>query len=363
MTREQLQLNAVELLETNKRLVCQWATGTGKSNVALSFLKKHPESSCLIFVPEQNNIDNWIAEFIKFNISLTKVEIACYASIHKYENTSWDLIVFDEVPHIDTNRRRYFSESIKGTYVLALGAVIEDEEKFALQKNYGDFTFSTVSLREAIAWGILPSPTINICHIKLDTKAKVFWHSGKLYTEQELYDILAKEVQLASDEYNLRNNTYNKQKMFRAGTARKRFLGSRKESVVRTICNKLKEQNKRFICFCASIKQAESLGKENTFTSQTPKSENVLERFNAHEINSLFVVGKLIEGQNLVDIEHGIITQLGGTSRITVQEVGRVLRSKNPVIWIPVFDNTKDDYFLRTITNNIPSSYIKHYTI
>lgn len=361
MTREQLQTNAVELLEKEKRLICQWATGTGKSNVALLFLKKHPDSTCLIFVPEQNNIDNWIFEFQKFNIPLAKIEIACYASVHKYENTSWDLIVFDEVPHIDTDRRRYFTESINGNYILALGAVIEDEERFALQKNYGQFAVSSVSLREAIAWKILPSPLVNICHIHLDTRARVFWHSGRLYTEKELYDTLQNEVQIAVDNFNLHSNSFNKQKMLRAGNTRKRFLGARKEDVVRIICSDLQKQNKRFICFCSSIKQAESLGKENTFTSKTPKSEKTLERFNAHEIDSLFVVGKLIEGQNLVDIDCGIITQLGGTSRITVQEVGRVLRSKNPVIWIPVFDGTKDDYFLKTLTNNIPNSYIKHY--
>ena len=85
-----------------------------------------------------------------------------------------------------------------------------------------------------------------------------------------------------------------------------------------------------------------------------------LNKFNNHEINSLFVVGKLIEGQNLKDIDCGIITQLGGTSRITVQEIGRVLRSTNPLVYIPVFDGTKDEGFLYTVTSNIPTEYIKH---
>ena len=95
----------------------------------------------------------------------------------------------------------------------------------------------------------------------------------------------------------------------------------------------------------------------------SPVSFRHLERFNNHEINALFVVGKLIEGQNLKDIDCGIITQLGGTSRITVQEVGRVLRSPNPVIYIPVFDGTKDDSFMYTLTSNIPAEYIKHHSL
>ena len=87
----------------------------------------------------------------------------------------------------------------------------------------------------------------------------------------------------------------------------------------------------------------------------------LLEKFNDHDINSLYVVGKLIEGQNLKDIECGVIVQLGGTERITVQSIGRIMRSDNPVIYVPVFDGTKDDSFLYTLTDNIPDNCIKHY--
>jgi superfamily II DNA or RNA helicase len=73
------------------------------------------------------------------------------------------------------------------------------------------------------------------------------------------------------------------------------------------------------------------------------------------------VVGKLIEGQNLVDIDCGVIAQLGGTQRITVQEAGRIMRSLNPEIFILVFDDTKDESFLYTLTSSIPAQYIKHY--
>ena len=86
-----------------------------------------------------------------------------------------------------------------------------------------------------------------------------------------------------------------------------------------------------------------------------------LSKFNNHEINSLFVVGKLIEGQNLKDIDCGIIGQLGGTERISVQQIGRIIRSANPVVYIPVFDGTKDDSFLYTVTSNISRDCIKHY--
>ena len=361
MDRERLQELAAHTLAKETRLLCQWATGTGKSGVVLKFLKDNPEMNCLILVPEQNNIENWQTEFDKFGIPRDKVTIACYASFHKYSHTKWDLLVFDEAPHMDTEKRRAICESVRGEFVLALGAVIDEDETAALEHAYGHFYKSYVSLKKAIEWGILPSPTIYVCHIRLDDKAKEHWYKGHVYTAKEMYDVLQQKVEGAVAAFNLKSNNFNKQLMYRAGNERKRFLGKIKEDVVRSITMALASQHKRYLCFCSSIKQAESLSKDHAFSSKTPAKMKLLEKFNNHEIDCLYVVGKLIEGQNLVDIEHGIITQLGGTSRITVQEVGRIMRSKSPVIWIPVFDGTKDDDFLYTITSNIPENYIQHF--
>lgn len=87
MTRQELQNSVARVLERERRVICQWATGVGKSQVALNFLRNNPGTTCLILVPEQNNIANWITEFDKFDVSPYGVEIACYASFKKYENT------------------------------------------------------------------------------------------------------------------------------------------------------------------------------------------------------------------------------------------------------------------------------------
>ena len=149
--------------------------------------------------------------------------------------------------------------------------------------------------------------------------------------------------------------------MLRAGNERKRFLGALKEDALRRVCDGLALKKKRFLCFCSSIEQANRIGKDHAFTSETPTSLKLLDKFNNHELDSLFVVGKLIEGQNLKDIEVGVIGQLGGTQRITVQSIGRVMRSPNPVIYVLVFDDTQDNSFLYTLTSSISKEYIKHY--
>ena len=363
MDRETLQGIAAHRLAKENRLVCQWATGVGKSKVALQFLKDNPGMDCLILVPEQNNIENWKDEFSKFGVPMELVHIACYASLHKYENTAWDLLVIDECPHMDTEKRKALFRTIRARYVLALGAVIDKDEMDTLESVYGHFEKSYVPLAKAIEWGILVPPTVHIFHMTLDDSSTTFWHKGSAYTEKGYYRILEQNVEKTVNAYNANPNQFNKSRMFRAGNDRKRFLGKRKAEAVESLCRRLNLQGKRYLCFCSSVKQAEHLGKDFAFTSMSPVSFRHLERFNNHEINALFVVGKLIEGQNLKDIDCGIITQLGGTSRITVQEVGRVLRSPNPVIYIPVFDGTKDDSFMYTLTSNIPAEYIKHHSL
>lgn len=361
MTRDELQSKATDILEEKKRLICQWCTGCGKSKVVVNYVERHPQDTVLVLVPEQNNIQNWRDEFYKFGVTDWNVTIVCYASFRNYTDTDWDLLVFDEAPHVDTDLRKAICRSVKGEHILALGAVLSDEERTTLEQIYGKFALSHVPLSKAIALGYLPVPEIMVLHIQLDDTKRNQIYKGQKYTARGKYELLQSDVKKAIAAFNMQASYQNKMKMLRAGNMRKKFLGAQKDEALKRICQNLIAKNRRFLCFCASIKQAEMLGGEYAFTSKTPTSLKLLERFNGGEIDSLYVVGKLIEGQNLNNIECGVIGQLGGTDRITVQSVGRVLRAKNPRIYIPVFDDTKDMGFLRTLTDNIPAEYIKHY--
>ena len=361
MTRDELQSRATDILEEKKLLICMWCTGCGKSKVVLNYVERHPLDTVLILVPEQNNIQNWRDEFAKFDVMDWNVTVICYASFHKYVDSYWDLVVFDEAPHVDTDLRKSICRSVKGEHILALGAVISDEERKTLENIYGKFVLSHVSLSRAIQLGYLPMPEIFVLHIQLDNVKHTHMYKGQRLTAREKYDILQSEVKKATNAFNIQASYPNKMKMLKAGSVRKRFLGEMKEDAIRRICENLVNKDRRFLCFCSSIKQAELLGKDHAFTSKTPVSMKLLERFNAGDINSLYVVGKLIEGQNLNNIECGVLGQLGGTDRITVQSLGRILRAEKPKVFVPIFDGTKDEGFLRTLTDNVPNEYIKHF--
>lgn len=361
--RTQLQKQAAHRLEQHKRLMVRWATSVGKSNILLWFVKWHPDIDTLIVVPETNNIQNWYDEFKKFNVPSDKVTIICYASLKNYKNTEWGLLCFDECPHTDTDLRAEIICTIYAEYVLALGAVISMEEQDLLEGIYGNFMQTRVSLDKAIDLGILPPPRVNVYHMLLDDKERKFRCDGRLFTALEMYQHIEKKVSNAVIAFNQNSNQFNKRRMLMYGSERKRFLGARKTDALQRICSVLEGKGLRFLCFCSSIQQAEEIGKDHAFTSQTPASMKVLDKFNNHEIDSLYVVGKCIEGQNLKDIDCGVIGQLGGKTRITTQSVGRVMRSPTPTIYIPVYDGTKDNGFMESLRSSISDKYIKHYKL
>ena len=361
MTKNELQGIAAHRLAKSRRLICQWATGCGKSGVLLRFIKDNPGMSCLILVPEQNNIQNWKNEFAKFGVPDENVVIACYASFKKFVNTVWDILVFDEMPHVDTEKRLAVCRAVRGEYVLALGAVIDREERDSLESVYGKFEKSVISLETAMSYGILPAPRVLVLHMSIDDSVRKYKVDGRICTAKGKYEHLQSLVEKAKKAYNANPTEFMRIRMLKAGNDRKRFLGTLKDNALSKLCSELEAKRRRFICFCASISQAEYIGGEKAFTSKTPRSLKVLDRFNSGGIDSIYVVGKLIEGENLNNIECGVIGQLGGKDRITVQSVGRVMRSDNPVIYVPVFDDTKDIGFLRTLTDNVPESCVKHY--
>lgn len=358
--KTRLQQRAADLLSQHKRLITRWATGCGKSNIVMRFLTDHP-GSCLIVVPETNNIDNWRYEFRKWNVPDDNVEVTCYASIEKYVGTQWHLITFDEAPHVNTQKKIDAMTFIEGDHVLALGAILSEDEEKALRHVYGDFFNTEITLDYAIRNELLPEPEIYVIHLQLDNETRNIKYSGKMVTQWDKYQAIHANVKKAADKYALTHNPFWAQRMNTLGNERKKFLGMLKTDAARVICTNLEKKNRRYLCFCSSIEQTQILGGDHSFTSHTPASLNILNRFNDHDVDSLFVVGKLIEGQNLKDIDAGVLIQLGGKDRITVQSMGRILRSERPRIYVLCFDNTKDEDYLCTLTNNISSDYIKHF--
>ena len=87
--------------------------------------------------------------------------------------------------------------------------------------------------------------------MKLDNTKKTVLHKGRSYTAQEYYNLIDKKVDDAVAAYNQSENPFNRQRMYRAGNERKRFLGKQKDTAIASVCEKIQAGGKRCLCFCS----------------------------------------------------------------------------------------------------------------
>lgn len=382
-SRQLIKSHAEELFDDHPILILCWATGCGKTINAINLQSRMNSKKTFICVAEIAHIQNWQDEYIKHGYEhlLESTEIFCYASLKRYKDKSCDLLVLDEMHHFSSDNRIDLLSTIKYNAIIGLSATISIYDRIDFTTTFSKPTINLITLEMAIDMELIPKPVVNIMLLDLNNTAKtetIEFKRGKnikeihcdylqrntyIYakskyptlnliihcTQQEKYDYIEAEYNRAA--------MYKRTGWLRYGSIRKKYLADCKTQALKELCNQLKE--KRFICFCGSIEQAEVLGGANAIHSKKD-AKKVLERFNSYEINSLFTIGMLAEGQNLPGIEVAIIGQLDGGERPFIQKTGRGLRADFPEVYILAFRNTKDMDYLKNVTENIPSEYIKH---
>ena len=399
MTREELQVQSIALIKQNNRVALQWCTGLGKSKMAIdmaNYLVDKEFEECgksinvLLVVAETAHKSNWKMEFDKWGLKTDNIIMECYASLKKYRNSCWDLIIFDEAHHLGSDLRMGVLTELHAKNIILLSATLPDQVMQAVTEVFGEFVTSKVTLKEAIEWGILPQPKVYLIPLTLDStypnctiieewgkKEKRVTYKCKFHerweylrnknkypnvtleiscTQQQKYDYLSDQFEYWRNQFFITRQEFIKNKWLQVGSKRKRFLGESKTDAIRLLLHKI--QDKRFICFCTSIEQAELLGGKNAIHSKKDNSFDIINDFNTKKIDNLFAVGMLQEGQNLTDIEAGVIVQLDGQERAFVQKFGRSLRATDPVQFIFYYKDTRDTEYLENVLEGIDSEYI-----
>lgn len=414
MTRSEIQQKAVRMMRETSLLVLQWATGLGKSKAAIDIVQDLFEGSLpdnpsfedymhsgfrvLLVVAETAHKNNWKEEFEKFDqFTLWErfITVDTYASLKNHRGRSYDLIILDEAHHAGSDLRTEILGEIKADKVLALSATMPFDAILKLGTLYDRKASSfKVSLQQAVDWKILPEPKLYLIPMELDNtignqtiieewgnkadkkrKAELIkcsFHDRWTYmknkvkypcvrleiqsTELQKYSHLSNKIEFWKKQFMRTRNEGVKNKWLQFGSERKRYLGSLKDKKALEVLNLIKD--KRYICFCSSIEQAERLGEENSIHSQKKGSLNTIEDFNSKRIDSLFAIGMIQEGQNLVDIEAGVIIQLDGQERAFIQKSGRAMRAEEPVLFILYYKNTRDEEYLKKALEGINPDYV-----
>lgn len=403
MTRQAQQNKIAKLAITFPRLVLEWCTGVGKSKAILeivkgllqenslkSFIGQRRPFTILLLVGETAHKKNWKDEWEKWgglDIWNKYVLVSTYASLKHYANERYDILILDEGHHAASDLRLNYLSTISADRVYVLSATLSEFALRSLTEIFGKFVVSSINLKEAIKQQILKEPEVILIPLQLDNRIPdqiVVVNKGKsknkkkitcTYEDRWIYLKKKEEVELTitctklqkylhlseqmdfwRGRFFLTRQEYLKTKWMLLGAERKRFLGECKTEVAKTLLTSLGD--KRILCFCASIDQAMTLGGERAIHSFNPYSEEVLEKFNKKQINSLFAVGMIQEGQNLTDVEAGIIIQLGGQEREFIQKFGRSLRAEKPVQYVLYYKNTRDEEYLENVTEGVESQYI-----
>lgn len=321
MSREELQKQALSLINNQGRVALQWCTGLGKSRAAIEIanylVEKNNNLKVLLVVAEVAHKNNWEEEFKKWDYKVNNTIIECYASLKKYRNTDWDLIIFDEAHHLGSELRMDILTSITSKKVILLSATLPDQVLNTITSVFGEFAISKVTLKQAIEEGILPKPKVFLVPLILDNKYpnctiieewgkkdKRITYKCKLHerweyirnkskypnvtleiscTQQQKYNYLTEQFEYWRRQFLRTRQEHTRNKWLQVGSKRKRFLGECKTEATRLLLYKLKD--KRFICFCSSIEQSEILGGNNAIHSKRENSLGIIEDFNNNKIN------------------------------------------------------------------------------
>lgn len=398
--KQKLQEREFSALKDEHRVILKWATGCGKSKMTID-LVNHAVSEeplrILFVVAERAHIQNWQDEFDKWKLRADKVStwMCCYASLKKYVNYGlWDVVVLDEGHHCFTEKRMAALEELKENLVpdariYLLSATLSSGKQDMIESIFGKFKTSTVTLKDAIESDILPDPKVYVVAMELDNTKRhqeiqigndpkapiVKWEDRAKYiyknvpciiqcTEFQKNAFLTQSVDYWNERYHRSHSEFRRVKAANYGSQRKRFLGELKTGAVRELLRRLPKNN-RYVCFCASVAQANAFSDLHTISSKKSALYNqaVIDQFNNKEINSIFAVGMITEGMNLVDIQTGIIVQLDGKERLFIQKFGRSLRAEDPVTFIFYYKNTQDENYLKGALENIDAKYVQHITI
>lgn len=403
--KQKLQEREFLALKDKRRVILKWATGCGKSKMVIDLINHAVDSfrdkpvKVLFLVAEKAHIKNWEEEFNKWQLRRDEVstDVACYASLKKYYLYDiYDIIVLDEAHHAFTDKRldmlREMENPIRtpaNQRVYLLSATLSGSKIDMAEEIFGKFTTSTVTLKDAIKQDILPDPKVYVVAMELDNVKRhqeikigndpnapvIKWEDRAKYiykntpciiqcTEVQKNLFLTQSVDYWNERYHRSNSEYQRVKAANYGSQRKRFLGELKTGAVRQLVESF-PRSIRYVCFCASVAQAESLSATNTISSRRPQRLNqmIIDAFNEKKINNIYAVGMITEGMNLTDIQVGIITQLDGKERLFIQKFGRSLRAEDPVTFIFYYKNTQDEVYLKGALENIDAKYVQHITI
>lgn len=191
MTREEIQKEAKDKFLVKKRGILNISQRVGKTKICIDILKElFNYSPCVLICYPDNKIkDSYLKDFDKWNYKNTENITFCnYASIYKYEDKIFDIVVFDELHNTSFNERTSMAKLIvSNNIILGLSGTIAKDTEEEL-KGIGLKIVYKYDIDNAVKDKIIADYKIEVHLVNLDDKVKTPNKKGKLLTEKQKYD-------------------------------------------------------------------------------------------------------------------------------------------------------------------------------
>jgi len=337
-------------------------TGTGKTKTTLDLIKKMNPKNILWLVPSTQLRDKDVPEeFRKWKMDkfLKRSEIICYASAHKIKPNIYDIIVYDEAHHIT---RKVYEHLLKFAMIsskqMFLTATVPNDytkkrfiENLVTSGSYNDTDVvirSQMSVKDAQKRGFISDFDLKVVPVNLNSNINTNRY-GKKLNEVTHYNLLC-------DLYEQKASTFQRNAAKMLALERLRFFKNLKSKTItlKKIVSNI-SSSKKYIVFCGSISQANSLSKH---VYHSKSGDKHLKDFINGKINQLYVVDAIDEGVNLPKLDGIIVSQANSQSRTFVQRAGRALRKRKDklhksFIYLLVVKGTVDEKWVRTSIEEI----------
>jgi len=359
------------------------STGFGKSKIALNSVLGN---NILIVHKQLPHKASWVKEIKKWDFDYNVV-YSTYNSLYKLEGKHFDTIILDEIHGGLTDNRKDSIHGLSWDKLICLSATVPDDKLKQLYE-FGKPKIIRIPIAKSIQWGITPIPKITVIDYALNnTNRNQLYIKGKdskkkdlvieyqdrfkyfgnrefniqiKCSEQEYHELLVQDVEYWKSRFFKEKETYQKNKWLKLGLDRKNWLNHLKTNFAKQIISKL--GRKRLIVFTTDIKQCEVLGgnRKGLVHSKNPDSLQLIDDFNSKKINSLFAINMLSESVNLVELDVALMVNLDGSDIMSIQKVGRAVRSVNPIIYIIRIPFTRDAEYFKNLKEELGDSYFEY---
>jgi superfamily II DNA or RNA helicase len=321
LTKDSIQQEAVDLFKT-QNLLLLWITGCGKS---LALMKCVENRKCLIFIEKLNQEKNLKDDAEKHGYDISNWTFSHYNSARKFVDSSFEVVILDEADKINVNNVKFIRQINADKYLFATAEI--DRERKDLLKSICKFKEFKITLTQAIKNKLLPEPTIYLIPLELSKAGK-----------EELKRIESKIQYHKERAATWSPPDWDALCCLKAGGKRKELFNKEKLKILPYLRSLTSSQ--RTVYFFGNVKDSPS--GMNLYHSKDPASKVHLDNFMEEKSQFISAIGQLTRGLNLPNIEVGVLLTLQKSNRDFIQKAGRILRSDNPIIYIPFVKESDD---------------------